>query len=196
MEGIVGKKANSIYSGIKNNDWIKIKCDKRQEFVIGGYTISEKRTIGISSLLLGVFEDGELIFYGRSGTGLSMEQMKDLQQRFEKIKNNNCPFKECPKSKPKEIVFFVLPELVTEIKFTELTEEGLLRQASFKGLRFDKNPNQVVNEEKDEQTLIGSLEYNEEREMQNNYNDVLQKIKITSPDKIIFEQPNITKGEV
>jgi bifunctional non-homologous end joining protein LigD len=71
MEGIVGKKSNSIYSGTRNGDWIKLKCDKRQEFVIGGYALSDKRTSGISSLFLGVYEGKDLIYAGRAGTGLS-----------------------------------------------------------------------------------------------------------------------------
>ncbi len=61
MEGIVGKKANSVYSGTRNGDWIKLKCEKRQEFVIGGYTLSDKKTLGVSALLLGIYEGDDLI---------------------------------------------------------------------------------------------------------------------------------------
>lgn len=76
MEGIIGKKADSFYSGARNGDWIKLKCDKRQEFVIGGYTLSDKKTSGISSLLLGVYARGELVYAGRAGTGLSEADIK------------------------------------------------------------------------------------------------------------------------
>ena len=65
MEGIIGKKPQSKYTGTRNGDWIKLKCDNRQEFVIGGYTLSEKKTEGISSLILGVYKDGDLVYVGR-----------------------------------------------------------------------------------------------------------------------------------
>ena len=71
MEGIVGKKAGSVYSGTRNGDWIKLKCDKRQEFVIGGYTLSDKKTSGVSSLLLGIYEGEKLVYAGRAGTGFT-----------------------------------------------------------------------------------------------------------------------------
>jgi bifunctional non-homologous end joining protein LigD len=61
MEGIVGKKADSVYSGTRNGDWIKLKCDTRQEFVIGGYTLTDKKTSGVSSLLLGVYKNNALV---------------------------------------------------------------------------------------------------------------------------------------
>jgi bifunctional non-homologous end joining protein LigD len=86
MEGIIGKKADSIYSGYRNDDWIKLKCYKRQEFVIGGYSLSDKRTGGVSSLLLGVYEGEELIYAGRAGTGISENDMRVLESKFKKLK--------------------------------------------------------------------------------------------------------------
>jgi len=71
MEGIVGKKYDSIYSGTRNGDWIKLKCDRRQEFVIGGYSLSNKKISGVSSLLLGLYEGEGLVYVGRAGTGIS-----------------------------------------------------------------------------------------------------------------------------
>ena len=143
MEGIIGKKAGSIYSGTRNDDWIKLKCDKRQEFVIGGYTLSEKRISGVSSLLLGVYEGDELVYAGRAGTGISEGEMKVLESKFNNLKREEPPFKEVPKMKSNEKITWVAPQLVAEIKFAEWTKENLLRHASYKGLRIDKDPKDV-----------------------------------------------------
>lgn len=143
MEGIMGKKTDSVYSGTRNGDWIKLKCDKRQEFVIGGYTLSDKRRSGISSLFLGIYEGNDLIYAGRAGTGLSESGMKELEEKFKAITKTAAPFKFPPKPKPNEKVTWLEPKLVAEIKFAEWTEDNLLRQASFKGLRSDKKPKDV-----------------------------------------------------
>jgi len=134
MEGIVGKKADSAYSGARNGDWIKLKCDKRQEFVIGGYTLSERKTSGVSSLLLGVYEGGELIYAGRAGTGLSEADMKELEGKAAGLQRMEPPFQLAPKPRAKEKITWLEPELVAEIKFAEWTKDHLLRQVSFKGL--------------------------------------------------------------
>jgi bifunctional non-homologous end joining protein LigD len=151
LEGIIGKKVNSVYSAARNGDWIKLKCAKRQEFVIGGYTLSDKRTSGVSSLLLGVYEDGELIYTGRTGTGLSEAGRNELEQRFANIKRRESPFKLAPKSRTSENITWLEPELAAEIKFAGWTGENLLRQASFQGLRTDKDPRDIKRERADDE---------------------------------------------
>jgi bifunctional non-homologous end joining protein LigD len=197
MEGIVGKKADSIYSGTRNGDWIKLKCDKRQEFVIGGYTLSEKRTSGISSLLLGVYEGDELVYTGRAGTGLSESDMKMLKEKFENIKRTNSPFKLAPEPRAREIITWLEPELAAEIKFAEWTKENLLRQASFKGLRMDKNPRDIKMEKAEEKIQPRSSGQEAEKPMEANANSIMiEGIKITNPDKVMFDDPVITKADV
>ncbi len=146
MEGIVGKRADSVYGGTRNGDWIKLKCDTRQEFVIGGYTLSAKKTSGVSSLLLGVYEGDELVYAGRAGTGFTERSMKELEERFKSIKRESSPFKSVPAARKTERVTWLEPVLVAEIKFAEWTDENQLRQASFKGLRADKEPREVRRE--------------------------------------------------
>ena len=146
MEGIVGKKINSIYSGSRNGDWIKLKCEKRQEFVIGGYTISEKKARAVSSLLLGVYDGKEFIYVGRSGTGLGQAEIRELDQKFKPLKIKESPFHIAPKPRGQETIIWLNPKLVAEIKFAEWTDEDQLRQASFKGLRMDKDPKDVKRE--------------------------------------------------
>lgn len=211
MEGIIGKKADSIYRGARNEDWIKLKCDKRQEFVIGGYTLSNKKTSGISSLLLGVFEGQELIYAGRAGTGLSSRDTKELEEKFKSIQRTEPPFSAAPKPRSGEKITWLEPKLVAEIKFAEWTEEQQLRQASFKGLRTDKNPrdiqrekaddvmqSQALAQEGDEELLYPASSQKGERPMKANGKDtiIIEGIKISNPNKVIFADPEITKADV
>ena len=203
LEGIVGKKADSVYSGTRNGDWIKLKCEKRQEFVIGGYTRSDKRTSGVSSLLLGVYEGKELVYSGRAGTGLTVRGGKELEEKFEGIRRETAPFREAPEPRKNETVAWLEPELVAEIKFAEWTEEHLLRQASFEGLRTDKEPGEVKKEDAEDETQAGRPEEgrpsgeNLEKQMETNGGDlVIEGIRITHPDKVIFEDPEIKKADV
>ena len=203
MEGIVGKKANSVYSGVRNGDWIKLKCDQRQEFVIGGYTLSDRKTSGVSSLLLGVYAGGELVYAGRAGTGLSEATMKELAGKFADLQRMESPFQLAPKPRSKEKITWLEPELVAEIKFAEWTAENLLRQASFKGLRRDKNPRDIKKEnadenKADEEVQPSSSSANETvRVVEANTNGIIiEGIKISNPGKVIFADPEITKGDV
>ncbi|MEA4924269.1 MAG: DNA ligase D [Syntrophomonadaceae bacterium] len=197
LEGIVGKKADSIYSGTRNGDWIKLKCDQRQEFVIGGYTLTHKKTSGISSLLLGVYEDGRLIYAGRAGTGLSEADMQELEEKFERLKSTAPFFQSAPKSRTNEKITWLKPELVAEIKFAEWTEDNLLRQASFKGLRTDKNPKDIKREKAEEEAKLPSSGQETERTMEAKANSsIIEGINISNPDKVIFDDPEVTKGDV
>ncbi len=195
MEGIIGKKSDSIYSGTRNGDWIKLKCDRRQEFVVGGYTSSEKRMGGISSLLLGVYKNGEFTYIGRAGTGISQADRKALEKAFAGIKRTTSPFKEEPKATTRERITWLEPRLVAEIKFAEWTGSGLLRQASYKGLRTDKSPMEITIEN-------APYEMNEEDVMETPRADkttdklVIEGVKISNPDKVLFDDPLITKGDV
>jgi len=204
LEGIVGKKADSIYSGTRNGDWIKLKCDKRQEFVIGGYTLTDKKTSGVSAILLGIYEGEELVYAGRAGTGFTVRSMKELEQKFESIKMEAAPFKQAPEPRKNEEITWLEPELVAEIKFAEWTEENLLRQASFKGLRTDKDPRDIKRENADDETQSeekSEEEQSTDKELESSMEAtgnsmIIAGIKITSPDKVIFEDPEITKADV
>ena len=213
MEGIICKRADSIYGGTRSGDWIKVKCDKRQEFVIGGYTSSDKRSNGVSSLLLGVYDDGELIYTGRAGTGFSQKQRKELEAKFKSLLRKTSPFKEPPEQRNEEKVFWVTPELIAEIKFQEWTDENLLRQASFKGLREDKNPKEVVRERgngvknstETAEKLDEIIPQDGNAEEKGKKTDKKKKprssvmvhgTKITSPDKDMYHGLNITKEQV
>ena len=197
MEGIIGKKADSIYSPTRNGDWIKLKCEKRQEFVIGGYTLSDKKTSGVSSLLLGIYEGEKLIYAGRAGTGLTERDRKELEETFKSIKRMEPPFPLAPKPRSNEKITWLEPELVAEIKFAEWTEDNLLRQASFKGLRQDKDPRDIKKEKADDEIQPQSSAIEVEEPMKANDNSVIiEGITISNPDKLIFADPEVTKGDV
>jgi len=197
MEGIIGKKADSSYSGTRNGDWIKLKCDKRQEFIIGGYSLSDKKKSGVSSLLLGVYEGEELVYAGRAGTGMSEADKKALEIKFANIKRLDSPFKLAPKPRPNEQLTWLEPELVAEIKFAEWTKDDQLRQASFKGLRSDKDPSEIRRERvEDEIPSQSSAEVVKSSRKGKSRNVLIEGITITNPDRVVFDNPEITKEDV
>ncbi|MDD3170056.1 MAG: DNA ligase D, partial [Eubacteriales bacterium] len=191
LEGIIGKKADSAYRGTRNGDWIKLKCDKRQEFVIGGYTLSDKKTSRVSSLLLGIYEGEKLVYAGRAGTGFTQRSRKAMEEKFSPIRRTESPFQQPPEPKKNEEIIWLEPELAAEIKFAEWTGENLLRQASFKGLREDKDPREIQRESAEEEPQEDENTQPEKEEAM-----IISGIKITNPDKVLFEDPDITKADV
>lgn len=196
MEGIVGKKVDSIYSGSRNGDWIKLKCEKRQEFVIGGYALTDKKSRGVSALLLGVYEGESFIYAGRAGTGMSEKDMTVLEEEFSHIKRLESPFQTPPKSRTQEEITWLEPLLVAEIKFAEWTKENLLRQASFQGIRTDKSPKEVKRE-KSENEISSGFSVNEgEGNMEGKNSIIIGGVKISNPDKVLYDELMILKADV
>jgi bifunctional non-homologous end joining protein LigD len=146
IEGIVSKLANSPYESTRSRNWLKIKCLKRQEFVIAGYTLSDKG-IPFSSLVLGVYEKGKLIYAGRAGTGFSNQMRVDLKKMLDKLGRNTRPFEQIPNDPGLRRAVWAEPKLVGEVAFTEWTDENIIRHPSFQGLREDKKATEVVREE-------------------------------------------------
>ncbi len=138
-EGIIGKLLSSRYVGGRDPSWVKIKCLGRQEFVIGGFTDPQRSRVGLGALLVGYYEGGKLVFAGKVGTGYTRETLLSLRDRLGRIVRATSPFGAGdPPSGPG--VHWVRPELVAEIAFAEWTQNGLLRQPRFQGLRTDKAP--------------------------------------------------------
>ena len=147
IEGMISKLANSTYQSTRNRNWLKVKCNKRQEFVIAGYTPSRKDFPGFGSLILGVYEKGKLIYSGRVGTGFSIKQRLELQKKLDKISQATMPFSAKPKDPGLRDAHWAKPKLVGEVEFTEWTADGSIRHPSFQGLREDKKAADVVREE-------------------------------------------------
>ena len=137
LEGIVAKKKDSVYiPGSRAKTWLKVKAEQRHEAVICGYTRKSDTDRLFSSLILGVYEHGNLKFIGQTGTGFSQSQQVDLLKKMKPLHTKKNPFSEEPKIT--DPAFWLKPFLVCEVKYTELTTERIMRHASFQGLREDK----------------------------------------------------------
>lgn len=140
LEGVVAKKIDSKYSGTRNDDWLKIKCYHRQEFVVGGYSLHGGQ---LSSFLLGYYKGDSLVYIGKVGTGFSERLKSEIERKLSKIKTKTSPFLNCQEKR----AVFVLPKYVAEVQYAEITRAKLLRQASFIAFRTDKEAKEVVLEE-------------------------------------------------
>lgn len=153
LEGMLAKRADSAYtSGERSRDWLKIKVKKREEVVIGGYTINENSPKPFSSLLVGVFDKGKLQYTGKIGTGFNEKIQKEMINKFKPIISKKCPFAVEPDiNKPSRFrpnpphaeAVWLLPRLVCEVSYVEMTEDGVMRHPSFEGMRVDKNADDV-----------------------------------------------------
>ena len=144
-EGIVSKKAAAPYTSGRSGSWLKIKCVRQQEFVIGGFTPPSKTGVGIGALLLGYYRDGELVYAGRTGTGFTQKARQQMRKRLEEIRQPRPAFSSVPPDGARDAQW-VKPKYVCEVKFATWTADNLVRQASFQGLREDKPAKQVTRE--------------------------------------------------
>jgi bifunctional non-homologous end joining protein LigD len=154
LEGIIAKRSSSQYHpGARTKDWLKIKTSRRQEMVIGGYTRNEGSSKPFSSLLLGVYENGKLVYTGKVGTGFNVQMQEELMRQFKKLETNRVPFTHEPDvnkpsrfrpNPPKASATWLKPKLVCEVSYAEVTSDGIIRHPSFMGMRNDKSPKDVV----------------------------------------------------
>lgn len=157
LEGIMAKEANSTYSiGLRSKNWLKIKANRRQEVVIGGYTHNEDSRKPFSALLVGVFEGKQFIYTGKVGTGFNEKTQREMLELFKPLITDKPPFKEKPDinkpsrfrpDPPHATATWLKPELVCEVSFIEMTSDGVMRHPSFEGMRSDKSSKSVVLEE-------------------------------------------------
>ena len=142
LEGILAKRRGSKYEGRRSGDWLKVKVLNTEDFVIGGFTHGERDYF--SSLVLGCYQDGKLVHAGQVGTGFNDKSLPEIYSRIEPLITKKSPFSGPVKAL--RDVTWVKPELVAEIKFLEITPDGLLRAPVFLGLRPDKDPQECVRE--------------------------------------------------
>src|SRR4030095_2332817 len=154
LEGIIAKQEDSTYTpGVRSAEWLKIKANKRQEMVIGGYTKNKETSKAFSSLLLGVFDNNKLVYTGKVGTGFSDKLQSEMLKSFKPYITKNSPFSEVPDvnkpsrfrpNPPHASTVWMKPHLVCEVSYTELTSDGIMRHPSFEGMRVDKKAKDVV----------------------------------------------------
>ena len=178
QEGIISKKADSPYRSARTKAWLKVKCTLRQEFVIVGWSPSDKKGRALRALLLAVNEGGKLRYAGKVGTGFSMAVLQDLLDRLTKIETTKAPL-EVPRAEARG-ARWVKPKLVAEIAFAEFTSEGVVRHASFLGLRGDKAARDVVEEKPQALPKAASTD----------------TIKVSNPERIIDPDSGVTKGDL
>lgn len=145
-EGLIAKDASAPYVGKRSKAWLKFKCENGQEFVIGGYTEPQGSRVGFGALLLGYYQGKKFKYAGKVGTGFDDDFLKGLAKKLAKLEQDSSPFADCQKKS--KGVHWVSPSLVGEVSFTEWTRAGRLRHPRFLGLRRDKNPKDVVRENK------------------------------------------------
>jgi len=206
LEGIVCKKANSAYEQKRSRSWIKVKCLKRQEFVIGGYTEPSGSRKGFGALLLGYYDKADkLVYAGRVGTGFNDNSLRTIASGLERLKQAEISFDFAPDHAEQRGVHWVRPELVAEVEFAFWTRDGRLRHASFLGLRRDKPPEEVVREEPELESVEDlSQEWREERPEKKLQSGNIQRknrmkatavagVRLTNPERVLYPTQGATK---
>jgi bifunctional non-homologous end joining protein LigD len=146
-EGIIAKRVDAPYRpGTRTRDWLKIKVEHRQEFVIGGWTEPRNSRELIGAILLGYYDDkGNLVYAGHTGGGFTRAALRDMHMRLAPLERDSPPFSTKPRTN--ERAHWVEPKVIAEVKFSEWTNDGKLRQPIFVGVRDDKDPREIVREE-------------------------------------------------
>ena len=184
-EGIVSKLAKAPYKGTRSRNWLKVKCIQRQEFVIVGWSESDRR-IGFRSLLLAARDGKTLTYVGKVGTGFNAKLMGELMDRMRPLAIDKAPV-EVPRADRKG-AHWVKPELVGEIAFTEFTDDGILRHPSFVGLREDKPAKDVVRETPKH---LNKSEKKADRPTAESLG-----IRISNPERVIYPEDGLTKADL
>jgi bifunctional non-homologous end joining protein LigD len=193
LEGIVSKRADRPYISGRGKDWVKIKCKRGEEFVIGGYSRSDVTGKPFSSLLLGTFADGKLSYSGKVGTGFDAADFDALAGKFKPLVRATSPFEEVPREERKGAVWLE-PELVAQIAFAERTRDGRLRHPSFKGLREDKPARDVHGEDRGGEEAGMAIAKSTDAKKAGNPS--FAGITLSNPDKVYYPGAGLTKLDI
>ena len=176
QEGIISKTVDGSYSGRRSKSWVKVKCTRRQEFIVVGWKKSSAKGRPFASLLLAQNEGGELVYKGNVGTGFSADDLDDLAAKLKRIERKTSPV-ETDKASARGVTW-VTPKLVAEIAFAEFTADGNVRHGSFLGLRSDKDAASVEPEQAKASPAPAA------------------KVEISSRDRVVFPDSGQTKGQL
>jgi DNA ligase D-like protein (predicted ligase) len=144
-EGLIAKRLGTPYVSTRSRDWLKLKCTRGQELVIGGFTAPRGARTDLGALLVGHFDGDRLRYAGKVGTGFTRATLRELSERLAPLVRETSPFE--PEKGIPRAATWVEPELVAQVAFMEWTPDGRLRHPSFLGLRFDKAAREVKREE-------------------------------------------------
>lgn len=221
LEGIMAKKKDSSYHvHERTRSWLKVKANKRQEVVIGGFTNNDDSSKLFSSLLVGVYEGKKLIYTGKVGTGFTDRMQKEMMAMFKPLITDKVPFAEEPDvnkpsrfrpNPPHATVTWLKPKLIGEVSYTEMTTDGVMRHPSFEGMREDKKAESVVLEKEasteaivvpghaamispkgreTRRTLLNPSEQTQVRKIGGH------ELKFTNVGKVFWPVEKITKGQL
>ncbi|HWG22297.1 MAG TPA: DNA ligase D [Terracidiphilus sp.] len=210
-EGIISKLADGKCFPGRGSSWLKVKCYREQELVIGGFTLPANGIHGVGALLLGYYRDGELIYAGKTGTGFTQKTHRLMRDKLDKLRMAKTPFARMPRDGLRDAIW-VKPELVAQVSFSTWTADRLVRQAAFKGLREDKPAKSVVLEEVVEETRasagkrVGHAFATKEhapaarratKTMSASKTDVSAlPVKLSHPDKVLDASTKVTKEQL
>ena len=186
-EGIVVKRADDPYRSGRGRSWLKLKCGRGQELVVGGYQLSDKSGRKVRSLLVGAYEGGKLIYRGRVGA-FEGDSLSDIEAAVDEYEQKTSPFVAVPRDARKG-VRYLKPELVIEARIAEFTADGNVRHGVMKGLRPDKKAGDVVLETPKPTPEEAPMNRHEER-------DVFAGVKLSSPDKVLYPDVGVTKADL
>lgn len=205
LEGMIAKKIESSYGeGVRSSEWLKIKTQQTEEAIIVGFTEPKGSRKKFGSLILGKYNDeGELVFAGQAGSGFSDKTLKDIYEKLEPLIVEKSAFQKTPKTTAKAT--WVKPELVAEIKFTEVTKDGSFRHPVFLHIREDKNAEDLkLNSSKvDEKEIVEESEFVKpikrvevQRENEQKIKIGKQEVKLTNQNKIYWPKDQLSKGDM
>lgn len=178
LEGIICKREDAPYRSGRTDDWLKVKCLREQEFVIGGFTEPAGSRAAFGALVLGVHDDGGGLRYaGRVGTGFTQGSLREIRRKLLPLETGRAAFSKPPTGADARGVHWVRPELVAQVAFSEWTKDGVLRQPSFKGLREDKPASVVTRERPLNRPVVAG-------------------VRITHPDRVVYPGLGVTKLEL
>ncbi|HEX4334896.1 MAG TPA: DNA ligase D [Polyangiaceae bacterium] len=189
LEGIVSKRVDAPYVSRRDKAWLKVKCTSEQEFVIGGFTEPAGSRGHFGALLLGVHEKDGLEYVGKVGTGFSARSLTELSKQLKKLARKDSPFNVPLKGADARGVHYVEPMLVAQVKFAERTEDGILRHASFLGLREDKAPHDVHDEKATKAPTKPTRATKGEGALPDG-------VELTHPDRVLYAAQGITKRDL
>jgi len=211
LEGLICKKSDSPYVSGRSTTWLKLKCRPRQEFVVGGYTAPSGSRSHFGALLVGLRDGKRLTYTGRVGTGFNQQSLELMYDKLKSLHRKTSPFSGPVESNGRygrgnNDIQWVTPKLIVEVNYADRTDDGLLRQASFRGLREDKPASEITGEET---APIEAVEADANKEKNGRTKSTRRKsetktaakggpvtvgeVKVTHPDRIIFTKPDRSK---